>query len=127
MIHRLATEWITAKEAERVAVEKRRAIEDQLKLHLKIQEQDEGTISHKDDVYSIKAVCRMNRKIDSEKLLAIAGQNGYADQLANLFRWKPEVIQSAWKSADPKMIHTLSAAITMEPGRPSFSITTIGE
>ena len=127
MINQLATEWLIAKEAERSATEKRRAIEDQLKLHMKIQEQDEGTISHKDNNYTIKATCRMNRRIDSEKLLAIAGQNGYSDQLANLFRWKPEVIQSAWRAADPKMIHTLSTAITIEPGRPSFTISTTGE
>ena len=44
MINQLATEWLIAKEAERSATEKRRAIEDQLKLHMKIQEQDEGTI-----------------------------------------------------------------------------------
>ena len=126
-IETVATEWMEAKEAERQAVERRRKAEDELKRMLKITEQDEGTVSQKTSHYSIKAVCRMNRKIDSEKLLAIAGQCGYADQLASLFRWKPEVIQSAWKEADPKMTNALSAAITVEPGRPSFSINTLGE
>lgn len=120
----LAIEWAEAKEAERVAIERRRSIEDQLKQSLKISEQDEGTISHKEDNVTIKAVCRINYKVDSDMLLLVAGQNGYADKLAELFRWEPKINKAAWKQADPKMTQILSAAITAEPGRPTFSVTT---
>ena len=91
-IETIATEWIQAKEAERQAVERRRKAEDELKRMLKITEHDEGTVSQKTSHYSIKAVCRMNRKIDSEKLLAIAGQCGCP------YRPLPETMpRTAWR------------------------------
>ena len=119
----LAAAWEEAKNAERAAVEKRRMLEDQMKLMLKIEDAEEGTVKHDSKRYTIKAVCRINRKIDSEKLLDIANHANLADHLHVLFRWTPELNISAWKDADDDVKRAFSAAITANPGRPSFTIT----
>lgn len=119
----LAAAWEEAKNAERAAVEKRRILEDQMKLMLKIEETEEGTVKHDSKRFTIKAICRINRKIDSEKLLDIANQADLADHLHVLFRWTPELNMSAWKDADDDVKRAFSAAITANPGRPSFTIT----
>lgn len=119
----LAAAWEEAKNAERAAVEKRRILEDQMKLMLKIEETEEGTVKHDSKRFTIKAICRINRKIDSEKLLDIANQADLVDHLHVLFRWTPELNMGAWKDADDDVKRAFSAAITANPGRPSFTIT----
>lgn len=115
-------DWIDAKEAERVAVEKRREIEDQLIKHYQISEASEGSKSIKEANYVIKVVCRMNRTIDAEALQEIAAEAGLTSHLGELFRWKPEINAKAWKEADESITAPLLGAITTKPGRPSFSI-----
>lgn len=122
-IEKLSQEWLIAKASEKSAMQKRRAIEDDLAKAMKIQEDEEGTVSHTEGCIVIKAVCRMNRKIDDEKLLEIAAEHGLADHLATLFRWKPELAMAAWKAADHSITDPLLEAITTTPGRPSFTIT----
>ena len=122
-IDELAAAWEQAKNAEREAVEKRRVLEDQMKQLLKIEDAEEGTVKHDSKRFTIKAVCRINRKIDSEKLLDIANHADLADHLHVLFRWSPELNMSAWKEADDDVKRAFSAAITANPGRPSFTIT----
>lgn len=118
----LYKDWLDAKEAERVAIETRRAIEDQLVADFEIPETLEGTRSVEAEGYKIKIVGRMNRKIDAELLQDVAAEAGFTDYLSTLFRWKPDIIAAAWKAADKSITDTLSAAITTEPGRPSFTI-----
>lgn len=115
-------DWIDAKEAERLAVEKRRDIEDQLIKQYQISEADEGSKSIKEAGYVVKVVCRMNRTIDAEALQEIAAESGLTNHLGELFRWKPEINVKAWKEADESITAPLLAAITTKPGRPSFSI-----
>lgn len=115
-------DWIDAKEAERMAVEKRRDIEDQLIKQYQISEADEGSKSIKEAGYVVKVVCRMNRTIDAEALQEIAAESGLTNHLGELFRWKPEINAKAWKEADEGITAPLLAAITTKPGRPSFSI-----
>lgn len=115
-------DWIDAKEAERLAVEKRRDIEDQLIKQYQISEADEGSKSIKEAGYVVKVVCRMNRTIDAEALQEIAAESGLTNHLGELFRWKPEINVKAWKEADEGITAPLLAAITTKPGRPSFSI-----
>lgn len=115
-------DWIDAKEAERMAVEKRRDIEDQLIKQYQISEADEGSKSIKEAGYVVKVVCRMNRTIDAEVLQEIAAESGLTNHLGELFRWKPEINAKAWKEADEGITAPLLAAITTKPGRPSFSI-----
>ena len=115
-------DWIDAKEAERLAVENRRDIEDQLIKQYQISEADEGSKSIKEAGYVVKVVCRMNRTIDAEALQEIAAESGLTNHLGELFRWKPEINAKAWKEADEGITAPLLAAITTKPGRPSFSI-----
>ena len=126
-LEQLASEWREAKQVEKEAIEKRRFLEDQMKKALKISDMDEGTISHKGPNFQIKAVCRMNRKVDGNMLLALAQQYGYSDQLPNLVRWKADIIQAGWKAASDDVTNALSAAVTFEPGRPTFNVNFDGE
>ena len=120
----LSSAWIEAKEAERVAVERRRAIEDHLALVMELSPELDSTVTRKDGAYVIKAVGRLNRKIDSDKLQELAAEAGLSDHLSTLFRWKPEIDMKSWKACDPAITGALADAITVTPGRPSFTITT---
>jgi hypothetical protein len=123
MLDELSRDWIAAKDAERVAVETRRAIEDKLLSLIGIPETLDGTENANTGTYKIKVVGRMNRKIDADKLHELAVENGIEAHLANLFRWKPEVNMKAWSAASDAITKPLSGAITTTPGRASFTIT----
>ena len=125
-IDELSATWMEAKESERVAVERRRAIEDHLVLIMELSPDLDGTVTKKDGAYVIKAVGRLNRKVDSEKLQELAAEAGLTDHLSTLFRWKPEIDMKEWKAADPSITSALVDSITVTPGRPSFSIATKG-
>lgn len=118
----LYAQWLAAKEDERQATEQRRAIEDQLISELRIAETDEGTRTVEAGEYKVKITCRMNRRVDAEALQEIAAEFGITDHLGDLFRWKPEINAKAWKTADESITKPLLAAITTQPGRPSFAI-----
>jgi hypothetical protein len=120
----LSSAWIEAKEAERMAVERRRVLEDHLALVMELAPDLDTTVTRKDGAYIIKAVGRLNRKVDSEKLQELAAEAGLTDHLSSLFRWKPEIEMKAWKACDLSITSALSDAITVSPGRPSFTITT---
>lgn len=122
-IKQLAAQWIAAKEAERVAIEERRTVEDAIKALVAFAEDTEGTETIKPDEYIIKIAGRIDRKVDGEKVQELAAEYGLTDHLAKLFRWKPEINMAVWKSTDESITRPLAAAITAKPGRPSFSIT----
>lgn len=119
----LSEQWLAAKQAEAEAIAKRRDIEDQIKSHVGISDNLEGTGVLFPDHYTIKITGRIDRKIDSDKLQELAAEYGLTDHLSSLFRWKPEINMTAWKAADEAITKPLAAAITAKPGRPSFSIT----
>lgn len=118
----LYQEWLEAKATEKAAQDKRRAIEDALIKSLGVPLDQEGSQKFDADGYVVKTVCRMNRKIDADALQEIAAENGLSNHLGSLFRWKPEINMTAWKSASPEITQPLMAAITAKPGRPSFTI-----
>lgn len=121
----LSQQWIAAKEAERAAMENRRAIEDQLLSLIGLPEAFEGTENAEaPGGYKIKVVARMNRKVDSDRLQELAAEYGLSEHLASLFRWKPEINAAVWKATDASITTPLMEAITTTPGRPSFSIAT---
>lgn len=119
----LVQQWIEAKKAENEAIEWRRKTEDYLVRALGLAPQFEGTESYEIDGHKVKVTGRMNRKVDSDRLQEIAAQHGLSHHLPALFRWKPEINQTAWKSADPAITKPLLAAVTTTPGRPSFQIS----
>jgi hypothetical protein len=118
----LYSDWIEAKAVEKAAQDKRRQIEDALILSLKVSETLDGTMNMEDMGYKVKVVGRMNRKIDADKLQEVALEDGIDSLLSTLFRWKPEINMATWKNTDPSITTVLAKAITVEPGRPSFTI-----
>ena len=123
MVDDLARRWLEAKEAERVATETRRAIEDWLVKALRAPPDLDGTFNSDVAGYKVKIVGRLNRKIDADKLRELAYEAGLEDHLGSLFRWKPEINAKAWDAAAPSITSPLLGAITTTPGRPSFTIT----
>ena len=123
MVDDLARRWLEAKEAERVATETRRAIEDELVTAFRAPLDLDGTFNSDVAGYKVKIVGRLNRKIDADKLRELAYEAGLEDHLGSLFRWKPEINAKAWDAAAPSITSPLLGAITTTPGRPSFTIT----
>jgi hypothetical protein len=120
----LSEAWLQAKEAERMAVEARRSVEDQLILGLKIGEQMEGTLNTKTITgHQIKVTGRLNRKVDADKVQELAAEHGLTEHLSSLFRWKPEINLTAWKATAPEITVLLADAVTVSASRPSFQIT----
>lgn len=123
-VFQLSDAWLQAKEAERMAVESRRAVEDELIKAFRISEQMEGTFNAKTkNGHQIKIVGRLNRKVDAEKVQELAAEHGLTDHLSSLFRWKPEINATAWKATSPDITVLLADAVTVTASRPSFSIT----
>lgn len=119
----LAAEWLEAKETERAAIERRRAIEDHLAMRFEVPADLDGTKNVKKGGYQFKVVGRLTRKVDSDMLQELAAEHGLSDHLSSLFRWKPEIDMKTWRAADPSITTPLAGAITVQPGRPSFAIT----
>ena len=123
-LFRLSEAWLTAKEAERRAIEARREIEDELIRIVGIDETHEGTLNLETKMgHTIKIVGRMTRKVDADKVQELAAEHGLTEHLSSLFRWKPEINITAWKRASPEITAVLTDAVTVTPGRPSFSIS----
>jgi hypothetical protein len=118
----LSSMWLMAKTAEATAVSDRRNIEDRIRQLTGLRDDVEGTETVKVTGYKVKVVSRLDRKVDAEKVQDLAAEHGLTAHLSSLFRWKPELNMSAWKSADDSITGPLAGAITTKPGRPSFSI-----
>jgi hypothetical protein len=123
MMTTLYQEWLDAKAAEKKAMDERRSIEDKLVKALGIPQTLDGTQNIEADGYKVKIVGRLDRKVNSDKLQDLAAEFGLTEHLSSLFRWKPEINASAWKSADTRITEPLLEAITTTNGRPSFTIT----
>ena len=99
----LYQQWLDAKAAEKKAMDERRKVEDQLVKALGIPDTLDGTQNIEADGYKVKIVGRLDKKVNSEKLQDLAREYGLTDHLSSLFRWKPEINASAWKSADARI------------------------
>ena len=122
-MEKMAAEWLEAKEAERVAVEKRRDLEDSMRKVASIRDDTEGTETLTLEGFRVKVVGRIDRKVDADKVQELAAEAGLTDHLSTLFRWKPEINMAIWKASDERITRPLAGAITAKPGRPSFKIT----
>jgi hypothetical protein len=116
-------QWLNAKAIEAIAIKTRRDIEDAMVAELDVPAHLDGTMKREVAGFAVKVEGRINRKVDADKLQAIAAEYGLTEHLSSLFRWKPEIALTAWKAASPTITTPLSDAITATPGRPSFSIT----
>jgi len=120
----IAAEWAAEKEVERMAVENRRRLEDEMVSALALVPDLDSTVSKEVDGYVIKITGRIDRKVDADKIQELAELHGLGLHLGTLCRWKPELNLTVWKATDPAITKLLAPAITAKPGRPSFSITT---
>lgn len=124
-LNTLSEQWLQYKEAERMAVENRRKVEDSIMSLVGIPENLDGTEKvAMDNGVEIKIVGRLNRKVDTDKLQEIATEHGLSEHLHSLFRWKAEINSAVWKATSEKITNPLMEAVTTTPGRPSFTITT---
>jgi len=121
-MEQMAAEWLEVKEAERMAIEKRRDLEDTMRKAASIRDDVEGTETLALEGFKVKVVGRIDRKVDADKVQELAAEFGLTDHLATLFRWKPEINMAIWKATDESITRPLAAAITAKPGRPSFTI-----
>lgn len=119
----IAAEWAAEKEVERMAVENRRRLEDEMVQVLSLVPDLDSTVSKEVDGYVIKITGRIDRKVDADKIQELAAQHGLESHLSTICRWKPELNLTVWKATDPSITKLLAPAITAKPGRPSFSIT----
>lgn len=115
--------WLDAKEVEKAAIADRRNLEDQMVQAFYVPKDLDGTKTYEKDGFVVKIVGRLDRKVNADKLQDLAAEYGLTDHLSSLFRWKPEINMSAWKSADALITTPLQDAITTTNGRPSFTIT----
>ena len=123
MTSNLYQKWLDAKELEKAAIADRRGLEDLIVKAFHVPKTLDGTKNFEKDGYKIKIVGRIDHKVDADKLQDLAAEHGLSQHLSSLFRWKPEVNATAWKSADASITQALIGAITTNPGRPSFTIT----
>lgn len=119
----LSANWLRHKTDEEKSTIERRKIEDQMVKMLAIAENFEGTETAEPEGFVVKISGRIDRKVDGDKLQALAAEAGLSDHLANLFRWKPELNMAVWKTTDQSITKPLADAITAKPGRASFKIT----
>jgi hypothetical protein len=117
------SQWMQAKADEAEAIRQRRVLEDEFFAQLGLDTQNEGSKTHHKEGYQVKVTQRHNKKIDAEALQEIANEHGLGDHLSTLFRWKPEINKKVWDAASEEITRPLAEAITVTPGRPSFSIT----
>lgn len=118
----IAAEWAAEKEVERIAVENRRRLEDEMVKIMNVVPNLDGTITNEFDGYVIKITGRIDRKVDAEKIQELAAQHGLESHLGTLCRWKPELNITVWKATSPQITSLLAPAITAKPGRPSFTV-----
>lgn len=116
--------WTEAKQKEKDAQEERRKIEDWLTKAHSIPEDLDGTEKRESDRYLIKVTGRLNRKVNSQQVEAIAAETGLTAALDVLFRWKAEINLTEWKRAPLEVSQVFAPAIETKPGRPSFEIIT---
>jgi hypothetical protein len=119
-----SAEWLASKKMEKAATERRRELENHLLSLIGIAEDLEGTENvETDGGHKIKITGRINHKVDGKRIQEIAAEEGLVEHLSSLFRWKPEINMTAWKSADKSITEPLLGGITTQPGRASITIT----
>jgi hypothetical protein len=114
----LSVAWIAAKESERVAVEARREIENQILEELGINLSIEGNQKYGD----LTITTRHTQTVDVVKVQELAREHSITEHLGSLFRWKAEIDARAWKATSSEITSPLLTAITRKPGRPSFAL-----
>lgn len=114
----LLAEWKYCKEVEKNAVTRRREIEDELVKLFKVDVTSERVTN----LGEMRVSSRLDRKVDAQKVQELAAEHGIEGHLSTLFRWTPEINMAIWKATDERITNALAPAITIKPGRASFSL-----
>lgn len=122
-IEQLAEEWEQIKAAEEQIKTRRREIEDEITELLNLPKDLDQQKTHDIGFYKLKVTGRIDRKVDADKLQALAEEAGLTEHLGSLFRWKPEINLPVWKAAHTDITGPLLDAITTKAARPSYAIT----
>ena len=124
-IESLIIEWDALKEDETIATNNRRKVEDKIKDLLKKPVDFEGTHTEVVENYKLSVTYKNSQKIDDNLVQEIAAQEGTAEYLSILFKWKPTIDKKAWKAAPAEVTTPLLDAIETKPSRPTFKVTKI--
>ena len=88
----------------------------------------EGSKTNTIGAYKVTLKRAMNYRIDAARLEQIAqSSEAMAEAVKKAFRYKPEVDRKGWKALPEDLRGALSPAITMTPGKPSFTIVNTNE
>ena len=103
--------------------EERTQAEEDLAYALGMPQEWEGTKTNSVGAYKVTLKRAMNYRIDAARLEQLAGSSeAMADAVKKAFRYKPEIDKKGWKALSDDLRGALSPAITMTPGKPSFTI-----
>ena len=109
-------------EEARIKDERMQAEED-LAYALGMPQEWEGSKTNTIGAYKVTLKRPMNYRIDAARLEQLAGSSeAIADAVKAAFRYKPEIDKKGWKALPDDLRGALSPAITMTPGKPSFTI-----
>ena len=97
--------------------------EEALAYELGMPQEWEGTKTNAIGAYKVTLKRAMNYRIDAARLEQLAGSSeAMADAVKKAFRYKPEIDKKGWKTLPDDLRGALSPAITITPGKPSFTI-----
>lgn len=83
----------------------------------------EGSKTNTIGAYKVTLKRAMNYHIDAARLEQIAhSSEAMAEAVKRAFRYKPEIDKKGFKALPDSLRGALSPAITMTPGKPSFTI-----
>ena len=126
-INELVRKLYEAKQAELAAKEIRVALEAELERAVGVPTDWEGCMTKSAGAYRVKLDRRMNVKIDGERLRDIAQTHNLTGIMETCFRWKPELNKREWKQAGNEIRQIFAPAISVSPGKASFTVTPISE
>lgn len=122
-ITELTTRLYTLKVEEARIKAERMQTEEALAYALGMPQEWEGTKTNTVGAYKVTLKRAMNYRIDAARLEQLAGNSeAMADAVKKAFKYKPEIDKKGWKALPDEMRAALSPAITMTPGKPSFTI-----
>lgn len=120
----IAALWLHVKDIESNTINVRRALEDSLHLIFPATEL-EGTEDHELEGYAVKIVHKVTRTVDPEKLTELSEEYEIDDEIARLFRFKPELNLAVFRAEDEEMQDLFNKVITTKQARPSVTITAV--
>lgn len=116
--------WLQFKKVEQIITGARRAIEDALVVIFTDEDELEGTSKHDGiDGFTITITRKLNRTVDPDKLTALSEEYEIDDEIARMFRFKPELNLAVYRAESEELQQLFDSVITTKPGRPSITIT----